>query len=189
MADRLVAARHSLAERLERDLPDAVAFYRADAYNAAASLQDNILFGRLAFGKAGAEQIVGEALSDVVDGLGLRETVIEVGLNYNVGVGGSRLSAVQRQKLALGRALLKRSDILVINEATAVLDGAGQSRLAERILDLRRGQGVIWTLQRPELAVLFDTILVMHDGRLVEQGSYEDLTRRDSAFKGLMAAE
>jgi ABC-type multidrug transport system fused ATPase/permease subunit len=70
-----------------------------------------------------------------------------------------------------------------------VLDGAGQSRLAERILDLRRGHGVIWTLQRPELAVLFDTILVMHDGRLVEQGSYDDLTRRDSAFKGLVAAE
>jgi len=189
MAARLVAARRSLAERLERDSPDAVAFYRADAYNAAASLQDNILFGRLAFGKAGAEQTIGAALSDVLDGLGLRETVIEVGLDYQVGVGGGRLSAVQRQKLALGRALLKRPDILVINEATAVLDGAGQSRLAERILDLRRGHGVIWTLQRPELAVLFDTILVMHDGRLVEQGSYDDLTRRDSAFKGLVAAE
>ena len=125
----------------------------------------------------------------MLDDLGLRETVIEVGLDYNVGIGGGRLSSVQRQKLAFARALLKRPDILVINEAASVLDGAGQTRLVERILDLREGQGVIWSLQRPELAALFDTILVMQDGRLVEQGSYGDLTKSDSAFKGLIAAE
>jgi putative ABC transport system ATP-binding protein len=189
MATRLVNARHRLAERLQQDSPQAVEFYRADAYNAAASLQDNILFGRLAFGQAGAEQIIGDALAEVLDDLGLRETVIEVGLDYNVGIGGGRLNAVQRQKLAIARALLKRADILVVNEAVSVLDGNGQNRLAERILDLRRGQGVIWTLQRPEMAVLFDSILVMRDGRLVEQGSYDELTRRDSTFKELVAAE
>src|SRR3546814_15225087 len=78
--------------------------------------------------------------------------------------------------------------ILVANEAISVLDGAGQNRLVERILDRRRGQGVIWTLQRPEMAALFDSILVMRAGRLVEQGSYDELTGRDSAFKGLVAA-
>ena len=56
-------------------------------------------------------------------------------------------------------------------------------------LEMRRDQGVIWTLQRPEMAVMFDSILVMRDGRLVEQGSYAELTQRDSAFKGLVAAE
>jgi putative ABC transport system ATP-binding protein len=189
MAERLVGARHHLAERLERDWPGAVEFYRADAYNAAASLQDNVLFGRLAFGQAGAEQIIGDALAEVLDDLELREAVIEVGLDYNVGIGGGRLNSVQRQKLALARALLKRPDVLVVNEAVSVLDGSGQNRLVERILDLRRDKGVIWTLQRPEMAILFDTILVMRDGRLVEQGSYDELTGRDSAFKGLVAAE
>jgi len=189
MAERLVQARHRLAERLERDSPAAVELYRADAYNAAASLQDNILFGRLAFGQAGAEQIIGDALAEVLDNLQLREAVIEVGLDFNVGIGGGRLSLVQRQKLALARALLKRPDLLVVNEAVSVLDGSGQNRLVERILDLRSGQGVVWTLQRPEMAVLFDSILVMRDGRLVEQGSYDELTGRDSAFRGLVAAE
>jgi putative ABC transport system ATP-binding protein len=189
MAERLVQARHRLAERLERDSPAAVELYRADAYNAAASLQDNILFGRLAFGQAGAEQIIGDALAEVLDNLQLREAVIEVGLDFNVGIGGGRLSLVQRQKLALARALLKRPDLLVVNEAVSVLDGGGQNRLVERILDLRSGQGVVWTLQRPEMAVLFDSILVMRDGRLVEQGSYDELTGRDSAFRGLVAAE
>ena len=189
MAARLVKARQRLAERLERDSPTAVELYRADAYNAAASLQDNILFGRLAFGQAGAEQIIGDALAELLDDLGLRETVIKAGLDYNVGIGGGRLNSVQRQKLAIARALLKRPDILVVNEAVSVLDGSAQNRLLERILDLRRGQGVIWTLYRPEMAVLFDGILVMRDGRVVEQGSYEELTGRDSTFKELVAAE
>jgi len=106
MAERLVEARHKLAERLESEAPDAVEFYREDAYNAAASLQDNILFGRLAYGQAGADQIIGDTLAELLDDLGLRETVIEAGLDYNVGIGGSRLSSVQRQKLAIARALL-----------------------------------------------------------------------------------
>src|SRR3546814_13729187 len=108
MAARLVKARHRLAERLQREAPAAVAFYRADAYNAAASLHDNILFGRLAFGRAGAEQIIGDALAEVLDELQLRETVIEVGLDFNVGIGGARLNSVQRPKLALARAARKR---------------------------------------------------------------------------------
>src|SRR3546814_15992827 len=110
MAQRLVAARHRLSERLERESPNAVAFYRADAYNAAASLQDNILFGRLAFGQAGAEQVIGDALAEVLDDLRLRENVIEVGHDFNVGIGGRRLHAVQRKKQDQARALLTTPD-------------------------------------------------------------------------------
>ena len=189
VAGRLVDARRQLAGRLERDCPDAVEFYRADAYNAAASLQDNILFGRVAYGQAQAEETIGAALAEVLDDLGLRQTVIEVGLDYNVGIGGSRLSAAQRQKLGIARALLKQPDILIVNEAASVLDRSSQVRLIERILERRRGKGVIWTLQRPELASRFDTILVMGNGRLVEQGSYQDLAESGTTFKTLVAAE
>ncbi|NIA71661.1 ATP-binding cassette domain-containing protein [Pelagibius litoralis] len=189
MAVRLVDARRRLAERLERDCPGAVEFYGAEAYNAAASLQDNILFGRLAYGQAKAEETIGEALSEVLNDLGLHQTVIEVGLDYNVGIGGGRLSAAQRQKLAIGRALLKQPDILIVNEAASVLDRASQIRLIDNILEMRRGRGVVWTLQRPDLASRFETILVMGDGRLVEQGSYQDLTQSGTTFKNLVAAE
>ncbi|WP_299616777.1 ATP-binding cassette domain-containing protein [Pelagibius sp.] len=189
MAERLLDARRRLAERLQRESPDAVEFYRADAYNAAASLQDNILFGRLAYGQAKAEETIGQTLSEVLDDLGLRQTVIEVGLDYNVGIGGGRLSAAQRQKLAIGRALVKQPDILIVNEAASVLDRSSQVRLIERILEMRRGRGVIWTLQRPELASRFETILVMGDGRLVEHGSYQDLNESGTTFRELVAAE
>ena len=185
----VVAARKRIAERLAESDPDAVDFYRPDAYNATASLQDNILFGRLAYGQAKAEEIVGRAVTEVLDQLGLRATVIEVGLDYHVGIGGNRLSAAQRQKVGLGRALLKRPDILIVNDALAVLDGGSQARLLRRVLEQRKGRGVIWTLQRPDAAEHFDRVLVMNEGRLVEQGSFADLNRPGSAFSDIMAAE
>ncbi len=189
VATKVVQARKGIARRLAERDPGAVAFYRPDAYNAAASLQDNILFGRLAYGQAMAEEIVGRAVSEVLDQLGLRATVIEVGLDYQVGVGGKRLSPAQRQKIGLGRALLKRPDVLIVNDALAVLDSASQVRLLHRILEHRRGRGVIWTLQRPNSAEYFDRVLVMRDGRLVEQGSFAELNKPGSVLSGFMAAE
>jgi putative ABC transport system ATP-binding protein len=189
MKERILAARRRFAERLEQTDPGAVAFYRADTYNPAANLQDNILFGRIAYGRAQAEEIIGDAMTQRLDDLGLRHVVIEVGLDYEVGVGGKRLSSVQRQKLGLARALLKQPDVLIVNEAVAVMDGATQSRLLESVLKARAGRGVIWTLQRPSMADHFQRLVVMQGGRVVEQGSYEELTRPGSTFNKLLAAE
>ncbi len=186
--DRVVATRAKIAQRIEEADPGAVEAYRPEAYNAAASLQDNILFGRLAFGQAQAEETVGRALGDVVQDLGLRRTMLEVGLDYQVGVGGKRLTKTQRQKLAIARALLKRADVLILNEAAGVMDGATQSLLFDRILEDRKGQGVIWTLQRANFAQRFDRVLVMQAGRIVEQGKYAELDRADSALKELISA-
>jgi len=184
---RLVAARRRFAAELERHDPEAVEFYRPERYNAAASLQDNILFGRLAHGQAGAEETVGAAMHDVLDQLDLGETVLEVGLGYQVGVAGKLLTSTQRQKLALARALLKDPDLLIVNEALTVMDGSTQNRLMEAVLAARRGRGVVWALSQPALAGSFDRILVMRDGRLIEQGRFADLENEGSELHSLMA--
>ena len=186
--ERILRARRRIAERIAESDPGAVESYKPESYNAAASLQDNVLFGRLAFGQAQAEETVGRAVGNVLDDLGLRQTVLEVGLDYDVGVGGRRLTKVQRQKLAIARALLKRPDLLIVNEAAAVMDGATQTRLVDRILAERRGRGIVWTLQRAELSEAFDRVLVMRAGRMVEQGSYSELNRAESALGELIAA-
>ena len=67
----------------------------------------------------------------MLDELGLRDSVIEVGLEYNVGVAGKRLPATQRQKLGIARALIKRPQFLVVNEAVAVFDGRTQDRIRD----------------------------------------------------------
>jgi ABC-type multidrug transport system fused ATPase/permease subunit len=101
--------------------------------------------------------------------------VVKIGLDYQVGVGGARLPVADRQKTALVRALLKRPAVLVLDEATAVLDPASNGRVLAGILAERKGQGVIWVLQRPELAQHFGTVMVMERGRLVEQGVFDKL--------------
>lgn len=186
---KAVEARRLFGARLVAADPDAVAIYRPDAYNAAASLQDNILFGRLAYGQAKAEEIVGAAMTDMLDTLGMRETVIEAGLSYDVGVGGKRLSANQRQKMGLARALLKQPDVLVVNDALAAMDDATQTRLLNTVLEHRQGRGVVWTQQKPRAGARFDRVIVLHGGRLVEEGSFAELSKPGSALSGILAAE
>jgi len=186
---RAVAARKLFAERLNKQDPDAVAIYDPEAYNSAASIQDNILFGRIAYGQAKARDIVGSAMTEILDTLGLRKTVIGAGLDYQVGVGGKRLSATQRQKLGLARNLLKQPDLLIVNDGLAVLDSATEDKLQARVLERRKGGGVIWILQRPQSCEQFSRVLVMQDGRIVEQGSFADLNKSGSALSEIMAAK
>lgn len=187
--DKLIEGRQRFSELLMEKDPGAVAFYKPESYNAAASLQDNILFGRLAYGQAQAAETIGRVMSELLDELGLRQRVIEVGLDFNVGVAGSRLSLVQRQKLGFARCLLKQPDLLIVNEAAAGMDSVTQSRLLEKVLQQRRGRGVVWTLQQPKAAEYFDLVLVMRGGRIAEQGSFAELSQSGSALSELLAAE
>jgi putative ABC transport system ATP-binding protein len=189
MEQRLLAARRRFAEQLPPSLIGAVEFYDEERYNAAAALQDNVLFGRLVYGQAQAADRIGRVIAEVLHSLGLRRAVIEVGLDFQVGIAGKRLTGAQRQKVELARALLKRPDILVLNEATALLDAAGQAKVMGNILAARRGQGLIWMLHRPSLARNFARILVMRAGRIVEQGTAGELVRPGTTLHELMAAE
>ncbi|RMD63094.1 MAG: ABC transporter ATP-binding protein [Alphaproteobacteria bacterium] len=189
LQQRVVAARTMLAEQVARKDPGAVAFYRPDVYDEAASLQDNILFGRIAYGHARAEEIVLRAMTEVLDDLGLRRIVVIAGLDHYVGVGGKRLSAAQRQKIGLARALIKRPDVLVVNDALAVMDALAQARILVRVLKHCTDKGVIWALQRPDACAHFDRIVVMRDKRIVEQGRFAELNKPGSALNKMIAAE
>ncbi|WP_421708002.1 ATP-binding cassette domain-containing protein [Algihabitans sp.] len=187
--ERLLKARDALHHRIETEDADAVEFYDARAYNAAASLMDNILFGRLVYGRAEAEETVGATVSETLEELGLHDAVVLVGLDYNVGVAGKLLSASQRQKVAIARALLKRPDLLILNEATAVMDGATRSHLLDRLLQHRGKTGIVWALERARLAERFDRVLVLQNGRLVEQGAFCDLRDKGRALPDLLASD
>ncbi len=186
---RILKARALFAENLPDDLKGSVEFFERTLYNAASSLQDNILFGKLAYGRAQAQTKVGELISEVIAQLDLRPTVIEVGLDFEVGVGGSRLSPAQRQKVAIARAILKRPDIMILSEATAALDGAAQSTILRNIRKECEGRALIWILHRPSQARGFDQVVVMKGGKIVERGRFEDLAEGQSTLADLMAAE
>ena len=183
---RLLAARRRFAANLPESLRDRIQFFDAERYNAAASIQDNILFGKVAYGQARAAERVKELMTEVIDELDLRSSVIEAGLEFPVGIGGGRLGSVQRQKVGLARAILRRPDVLVLSDATAGLDGGTHGRIAGNLFRELAGRGIIWSLHRADLARSFDQVVVMESGRVAESGSFEELDRDGSALRELL---
>ena len=203
---RLIPARHRLGlitDQIRERILDArgriheiaqtedlgIEFFNDDQYNPRISIQDNILFGKLAYGQANAQQKINALIADVVESLDLRKDIIEAGLNYEVGVGGGRLSATQRQKLGLARALIKTPDLLIVNEALSSLDQASERRLIGNVRQLMASRGILWTLGRVQLADNFDSIMVMERGRMIDSGSYEEIESRSEHFRQLLSAE
>ncbi len=189
LQQRILKARKAFAANLPEEFRGMVEFFDVNGYNAAASLQDNILFGKLAYGQARGGERVGEIIAQVIDDLGLRAAVMEVGLSFHVGNGGGRLSSAQRQKLGIARAILKRPDVLILNEATGSLDGAAQTAILAGLKQEFDGRGLIWAVHRPSMASDFDRALVMKSGRVIEQGTFEELNREGAALHDLVQAE
>jgi putative ABC transport system ATP-binding protein len=185
---RALATRKALNTNLPPAARAKIAFFDPDSYNAAASIQDNILFGRVAYGQAKAQATVGLSIREVLDALALRERVFEIGLDFQTGVAGARLSAPQRQKLAIARALAKRPDILVMNDALAALDRSAQARVLDAILEATRGTTLVWATQDAAAIPRFARALVFADGRLVQDGSVEELKAREGMLKEMLAA-
>lgn len=193
LRNKLLAARKAFSSSLPDELTNAIELYDLESYNGRSSLQDNILFGRVAYGVAeGAKQVHEEILSVLME-LGLRSAVLSVGLEFNVGIGGRELMAVQRQKLSLARALLKRPDLLIINKGFAALIAGQQKQMIEKVLSSVKNtqdktqSGVFWVLANPVHAAKFDHVLVFVDGRLIEQGDPKELNRKGSQYSKLVA--
>jgi ABC-type multidrug transport system fused ATPase/permease subunit len=185
---RALDVRRALGERLPPKSRAMIAFFDPASYNPAASIQDNILFGRVAYGQAKAQATVGQTIREVLDALALRERVFEIGLDFQVGVAGSRLSAPQRQKLAIARAIAKRPDILVFNDAIAALDRPAQARVLDQILAATAGTTLVWATQDAASVPRFARALVLADGRLVQDGPVDDLRAREGMLKEMLAA-
>jgi len=183
---RILEARRHFADNLPQDMRASIAFFDPLQYNGAASLQDNILFGKIATGQAGGSAQIGALMRQILDELRLRSLVLMIGLDYQVGTGGTRLSVPDRQKVAIGRALLKRPAVLILDQASAVLDPAAQNRLVANVLASRAGNSVFWVLNRVDLAERFGHVLVMEQGKLAEQGTYDELLGRDGTMRRLL---
>lgn len=182
----LLTARRLFRERLPEADRASVEFFDADRYTARASLQDNILFGRIRHGQAHGAARVSALLGEVVDEVGIRDAVMEAGLAFQVGIGGSRLTQTQRQKLAFARALLKRPALLVVNMATAGVERVAREMLFLAARTAMAGRGIVWVLEAPEFGESFPRIVMVEDGRTVEDGTYEALREAGGPFARLL---
>jgi putative ABC transport system ATP-binding protein len=121
----------------------------------------------------------------------MQDSVLSIGLDFDVGSGGKRLTIVQRQKLNLARALLKRPDYMILNRPLLGLDHRFQDQIVRTVLEETGDDGhrpaIVWVLSNPTLAELFDRILVFDHGSLVESGTSNDLLQKNGMFKELLS--
>jgi ATP-binding cassette subfamily B protein len=111
------------------------------------------------------------------------------GFDTIVGERGARLSAGQRQRIAIARALLKDTPILLLDEATSSLDGESEEAIRQALDRLMENRTVIAIAHRLSTLRSFDRILVLEGGHVVQDGAPTDLLHRDGPYRTLVWQE
>ena len=150
------------------------------------SVRDNILYGRP---DATEEDLIeaarkAEALDFIA---GLHDPEGNRGFDAQVGERGVKLSGGQRQRIAIARVLLKDAPILIMDEATSALDSEVEAAIQESLYRLMENKTVIAIAHRLSTIAAMDRLIVMDQGRIVEQGSHQQLLDKGGIYAQLWA--
>jgi putative ABC transport system ATP-binding protein len=172
----------------EREITD-FSVYCPTQYLYTKTIFDNVLFGRIRKDRPQALEKVQELILRLLRNENLLDELLDMGLDFQVGSKGDRLSGGQKQKVALARVLLKNPRILILDEATSSLDNVSQARI-QRMLetDLKGKCTVVAVVHRLDMVGAYDRIAVLKAGRVVEIGQYDELMAAKSIFYGLTQA-
>ncbi len=152
------------------------------------TIRENINYGRL---DATDEQIIEASKKARAHKfiLGLEDKDGNKGYDAEVGERGVRLSGGQRQRVAIARAILKDAPILVLDEATSALDSESEQSIQESLLKLMEGKTVIAIAHRLSTIASLDRLLVMQDGKIIEDGSHNDLIAQNGYYARLWSMQ
>ncbi|MEP3277600.1 MAG: ABC transporter ATP-binding protein [Stappiaceae bacterium] len=152
------------------------------------SVMENIAYGKP---DASMEEIItaserAQALEFIK---GLEDQNGQTGFDAHVGERGVKLSGGQRQRIAIARVLLKNAPILILDEATSALDSEVESAIQEQLNNLMAGKTVIAIAHRLSTIAAMDRLVIMENGRIVEQGSHNALLQQKGVYAGLWARQ
>jgi ATP-binding cassette subfamily B protein len=167
-----------------KSLRSNIGIVQQDVFLFAGTIRENIAYGRL---DATEGDIVEAARRARLDGV---IAGLPAGLDTVIGERGVKLSGGQKQRLAIARIFLKNPPILILDEATSALDTETERAIQQSLAELSQGRTTLVIAHRLATITNADRILVVDDGRIVEQGSHAELlTRGDGHYRRLHAAQ
>jgi len=154
--------------------------------------QDVILFNdtiaaNVAYGASGQERIDRGRVMEALEAANLSALIKELpeGIDSMIGDNGNRLSGGQRQRLAIARAIYKDAPILILDEATSALDSESERQVQDALDRLMAGRTTLVIAHRLSTIEHADRIVVLENGQIIENGSHEDLIKKDGLYASL----
>jgi ATP-binding cassette subfamily B protein len=156
-----------------------IAFIQQDPILFHRSIMDNIRYGRL---DASDEEVIDASIKAHA-----HDFIVNMpdGYNSTVGEMGTKLSGGQRQRIAIARAILRNAPILIMDEATSALDSVTEKKIQESLNYLMKDKTVIVIAHRLSTVLHMDRIIVFDKGKILEQGTHEQLLKNNGHYKTL----
>ena len=181
---RILIDGQDIAQVTQDSLRDAVAVVTQDTSLLHRSIRDNIAYGRPAAEDPEILQAV--SLAQAVDFIPhLQDHKGRRGFEARVGERGVKLSGGQRQRIAIARVILKNAPILILDEATSALDSEVEAAIQDSLTSLMEGKTVIAIAHRLSTIAALDRLVVIDQGRVVEEGTHADLLKRGGLYARL----
>jgi ATP-binding cassette subfamily B protein len=170
---------HDVREFTLESLRDSVGMVMQDPHLFHATIRENLRYARPDATDADIEAACRAArIEDLIDSL-------PDGYDTLVGDRGYRMSGGEKQRLAIARMLLKDPAVVILDEATSHLDSESEGAIQRALADALRGRTALVIAHRLSTIVAADRILVLDDGRIVEQGSHNELLAREGLYADL----
>ena len=170
----------SLKEYLLQDVRNAIAYVDQNVFLFSGTIRDNLLLGN-----PDTEEV---RLADACRAAGIYEFIRKLPLGFDsfIEENGSNLSGGQKQRIAIARALLKKPQLLILDEATSNLDPATEAGIRNTITGLDSETACIIIAHRMSTIKSCDRIYVMHEGQIVESGSHEELAAKSGRYAEML---